>query len=105
MKLEFSEAEITAGVRHAVGIMGFDLNGKELNVDYSMGRGKNGLSAVVIITDPTIVDTKPAAVVIPGFTDTAEVAATTTDVAVEAVAETVTAPVGEEAAALFGDDD
>jgi hypothetical protein len=105
MKLQFSEAEINAGVRHAVGIMGFDLTGKELTVDYSMGRGKNGLSAEVTITDPTIVEVKPAAVVIPGFTDTAEVAATATDVAVEAVTETVAAPVGEEAAALFGDDD
>jgi len=104
MKLEFSEAEITAGVRHAVGIMGFDLAGKNLAVDYSMGRGKNGLSAVVSITDPSIAGQTPA-VAIPGFTDTDPVAevATPTEVAAEPVAEP--AAVGEDAAALFGDDD
>lgn len=105
MKLEFSEAEITAGVHHAVGIMGFDLAGKNLTVDYSMGRGKNGLSAVVIITDPTIEATKPA-VTIPGFTDTDEVAATTETVAAPVVdTATTEAPAGAEAGALFGDDD
>lgn len=110
MKLQFTEAEINAGVAHAVSLMGFDLKGKTVTVDYSMGRGKNGLSAEVTITNPAIAGSTAApAVVIPGFTD-ADDTVVTADPAPEAQPDTATtteaaAPAGADAAALFGDDD
>lgn len=119
MKLQFTEAEINAGVRHAVGLMGFDLTGKDVQVEYSMGRKNNGLSAEVNIINPLIqpVTTKAEPVVIKGFTDTdpateakplGEVFSTDALDASAATTETVTetpAATGADAAALFGDDD
>lgn len=114
MNFQLNESEITAGVRRAAELMGFDLEGKELTVDYSMGRGKNGLSAQVTITNPAIPVVAPS-VVIKGFTDTDPAPTKTAsppkgkETVVEAEPEQVevaeATAVGTDAATLFGDDE
>lgn len=123
MQFKLTEKEITAGIHHAVGLMGFDLSGKHLTVTYSMtGRAKNHLNAEVTITNPAVQGEDQ--VVIPGFTDTDEVKEDNEAAPVPSIAEldenkpaaeevkveateTKTEPVaqGADAAALFGDDD
>jgi hypothetical protein len=106
MRIEITEKEITAGVRVALETtLGLKLEGKHFDVDYSMGRGKNGLSGVATITDPSVVPTTPAnaSVDVPGFTDAAESevveAAVETEPEVEEVAAVATTD-----SSIFGDD-
>jgi hypothetical protein len=52
MKIEITEKEITAGVRLALeNTLGLKLAGKTFEVEYSMGRKVNGLTAVVSVTE------------------------------------------------------
>ena len=75
--------------RHVPGIerQGFHLHNKTLSIDFSMGRGDNGLSAILTIED---------AVTIPGFTD--QVSQDAPSPAVQAMAAAVSLPATAETA-------
>lgn len=60
MNITLKQNDIEKAVRLYIERQGFHLHNKTLGIDFSMGRGDNGLSASVTIED---------SVVIPGFTD------------------------------------
>lgn len=63
MDIQLKHAEIETAVRVFVSEkIGIDLTGKNLNVQFSMGRGANALVANLSITDSTDV-------AVPGYTD------------------------------------
>lgn len=63
MDIQLKHAEIESAVRAFVSEkIGINLTGKNLNVQFSMGRGANALVANLSITDSTDVE-------VPGYTD------------------------------------
>lgn len=72
MKIQLTQKEIIAAIHlYLTGNMNLDMASKNLEVEFRMGRGNNGLAANLSIEDTGA--TKPVvATVIPGFTDTAD---------------------------------
>jgi hypothetical protein len=60
MNITLKQSDIEKAVRMYIERQGFHLQNKTLGIDFSMGRGVNGLSAALSIED---------SMVIPGFTD------------------------------------
>lgn len=108
MKIAISQQEIDTALRSVITGMGFDLTGKQVTVEYSMGRKGKGLSAEanISLAGSTPVAPVTSTVSIPGLTDSDEPEpeiVQATEVKLEEDVPEVTA--GVEAAALFGDDD
>ena len=53
MKIEINQAEIEAAIVAYVGSQGIDVEGKDVGVDMVAGRGANGYTASITLTDKT----------------------------------------------------
>jgi hypothetical protein len=86
MDIQLKHAEIESAVRAFVSEkIGINLTGKNLNIQFSMGRGPNALVANLAITDSTDVE-------VPGYTDRdADTVKTETNTAPATEAEQVSA--------------
>lgn len=86
MELHYKQHDIVKAIKDKLISDGFPLTNKTLNISFSMGRGNNGLAAVLAIDD----------VEIPGFTDSIPVPTTAVTLPVSAAGEdpqeTATAP-------------
>lgn len=81
MNITLKQTDIEKAIRLYIERQGFHLHNKTLSIDFSMGRGDNGLSAILAIED---------AVIIPGFTD--QVSQDVPSAAVQALAAAVSLP-------------
>jgi hypothetical protein len=89
MNITLKQADIEKAVRLYIERQGFHLLNKTLSIDFSMGRGENGLSAILTIED---------AVTIPGYTDQTDPVAGISagpSAAVQALAAAVSLPATE----------
>lgn len=87
MNITLKQTDIEKAIRLYIERQGFHLHNKTLSIDFSMGRGDNGLSAILAIED---------AVTIPGFTD--QVSQDVPSAAVQALAAAVSLPATAETA-------
>lgn len=81
MNITLKQTDIEKAIRLYIERQGFHLHNKTLSIDFSMGRGDNGLSAILAIED---------AVTIPGFTD--QVSQDVPSAAVQAMVAAVSLP-------------